>query len=252
MVFYFTATGNCLSIAKQLDSKLVSIPQALRNQELVWEDEVIGFVVPDYAAELPKIVREFIEKGTFKADYIYMICTYGKEYSVVSEWSYQFLHDHGVDVKMVEVLKMVDNYLPSFDMNEEKAIDKEIPQQLERIKARIANREEGIVESSEHGREAYKIVHSRDPKFNDGSSIYIDTDLCVGCGICNLVCPRGINEIVDHKARRKSSKCEFCLACVHHCPRKAIKLEYMDKNPEARYIKDDIKLAEIMKANQQL
>ena len=252
MVFYFTATGNCLAIARELDPEPISIPQALQKGDLHFKDSIIGFVVPDYAAELPKIVREFIEKGSFQADYIYMICTYGKEYSVVSEWSYAFLKEHGVDIKLVEVLKMVDNYLPSFDMEEEKAIDKQIPEQLSRIKARIANREEGIVESSPHGREAYAIVSARDPKYNNGSSVYVDTDCCIGCGICSLVCPRGFYQVRDGKACRTSETCDFCLACVHHCPRRAIKLAYLDKNPKARYICPDVKLADIMKANQRI
>ena len=250
MLFYFTATGNCLYAAQQLDENIISIPRALKEGKLNYEDETIGFVFPDYAGEMPKIVREFIEKGTFKADYIYSVATYGREYSVVAKWSMEFMKEHGVDCRYSDVLLMVDNYLPSFDMLEEKAIDKHIPEQIEKLKTNIAARKEGYAEPSEHGLAAYDIVSKRDPKFNNGSSIYV-TDACVGCGICTIVCPRGNFYLKDRKAARHSSTCEFCLACVHHCSQKAIKLAYLDKNPEERYINPEIRLADIIKANNQ-
>lgn len=72
MIFYFTATGNCLYVAKQFDEKPISIVQELKKDELVYEDETIEIVAPVYAGELPQIVRRFMEKATFKSDYIYI------------------------------------------------------------------------------------------------------------------------------------------------------------------------------------
>lgn len=71
MIFYFTATGNCLYVAKQFVEKPISIVQELKKDELVYEDETIGIVAPVYVGELPQIVRRFMEKATFKSDYIY-------------------------------------------------------------------------------------------------------------------------------------------------------------------------------------
>ena len=52
-------------------------------------------------------------------------------------------------------------------------------------------------------------------------------------------------------------KCEFCLACVHNCPQKALTLKSQwsgapgERNPEARYRNPNVSLNEIIKANRQ-
>ena len=44
MVFYFTGTGNCLYIAKQLEAQPVSIPQVIHQENLHFCDKSIGIV----------------------------------------------------------------------------------------------------------------------------------------------------------------------------------------------------------------
>ncbi len=77
LVFYFTATGNSLFVARQFSDTPLSIPQELKKTDLVYEADEIAFVCPDYAGAIPKIVREFVSKGTFKARYIFSVITFG-------------------------------------------------------------------------------------------------------------------------------------------------------------------------------
>ena len=126
MIFYFTATGNCLYIAKQLDQHPINIVQELKKTELSYKDETIGIVAPVYGGELPKIVRRFLDKAKFKTEYLYLILTYGMNDSVAGEWAYYYAKSQKVHLGYVHTLQMVDNYIPSFDMNEQKAIDKKI------------------------------------------------------------------------------------------------------------------------------
>ena len=86
------------------------------------------------------------------------------------------------------------------------------------------------------------------PDFNNGGQITVKGN-CVGCGICGKVCPIGNFYVEDGQAKRRQETCEFCLACVHNCPQKAIGLSMADKNPEARYRNEHISLQEIMAAN---
>lgn len=50
--------------------------------------------------------------------------------------------------------------------------------------------------------------------------------------------------------------CEYCLACVHNCPQKALTLKSAregrpgERNPEARYRNPNISLNEIIRSNQ--
>lgn len=253
MIFYYTATGNCLYAAKQLGGqKLVSIPQALKNGELSFEDDVIGIVSPDYAAELPLTVRTFLEKAELKANYIFMIATYGMDDSVVAEWQAEFAEKNGIHVDYSNVLLMVDNYLPAFDMDEQVKIDKKVDEQIAAIKADLAERKKYIKPSTEEGRALYKIVQQRGiemPHWNSGEGIVCDGQKCVGCGICVKVCPIGNNGVKDGKMFRKNSKCDFCLACLHACPQLALGLTTADQNPQARYRNEHISLREIIDAN---
>lgn len=57
MVFYFTATGNCLYAAKHFSDAPVRIPQIMRGRERQFSDETIGIVCPVYAGEPPKLVK---------------------------------------------------------------------------------------------------------------------------------------------------------------------------------------------------
>lgn len=62
-------------------------------------------------------------------------------------------------------------------------------------------------------------------------------------------------KIVLRKYRAKSfvkkwDTCDFCLACVHHCPFKAIDLK-VNKNKDARYRHPAMTLKEIVKSNHQ-
>lgn len=252
MIFYYTATGNSLYVARYMDNNPLSIPQELKKENLYYKDEMIGIICPIYAGELPKTVRKFIKKAKFSTKYFYMLLTYGNSDSIAGVWSQQFCKEHGVVIDFIQTIKMVDNYLPSFDMKEQTSIDKKVEEQLKNVIESIKNREKSIAQPTEEGIELYKIVSKRfqdHPEMNNGESI-IMTDRCVGCTICEQVCPIGNITIEHGKARRINQVCDFCLACVHHCPFQSIDL-VIDKNPEARYRHPNITLKDIVQSNYQ-
>ena len=91
-------------------------------------------------------------------------------------------------------------------------------------------------------------LNREQPAFNDGSQITV-LEGCIGCGVCQSVCPVGNFYLEGGKARRKQTTCEFCLVCAQNCPQKAIGLSLADKNPKARYRNPHISLQEIIDAN---
>ena len=46
MIFYYTATGNSLFVARHIEKNPISIPQELKKENLNYEDEIIGIVAP--------------------------------------------------------------------------------------------------------------------------------------------------------------------------------------------------------------
>ncbi len=60
--------------------------------------------------------------------------------------------------------------------------------------------------------------------------IIIDTTKCTGCGACIYICPVGVLELVDMKARVNEG-CISCGKCVNACAFFAITLEEEPPKP---------------------
>jgi ferredoxin len=54
-------------------------------------------------------------------------------------------------------------------------------------------------------------------------TLKLDENACVGCGACTLVCPHGVFEMNDRKARIVDlNGCMECGACAKNCPVEAL------------------------------
>jgi NAD-dependent dihydropyrimidine dehydrogenase PreA subunit len=55
------------------------------------------------------------------------------------------------------------------------------------------------------------------------TTLRLDEAACVGCGMCEIVCPHGVFSLNRHKARIDDSDgCMECGACAKNCPAEAI------------------------------
>ena len=60
----------------------------------------------------------------------------------------------------------------------------------------------------------------------DVVTLECDQDKCIGCGMCTVVCPHGVFEVVDKKAEMSGRNlCMECGACMRNCPTGAITVE---------------------------
>jgi len=254
MVFYFTATGNSMYVAKKLDTDIISIPQVMHSENPEFEGESIGIVCPVFCNRLPQLVVDFMKKAKFKTEYLYMILTYGNRHGGAAGFTERIVRNEcGIKVDYIRNILMVDNYLPVFDMNDQAAIDKHVDEQIAAAIHDIAKRKKEIPELSlkeRFGHAVFMRFNKIMPSFNNGEQITV-TDRCDGCGICAKVCPLGLFYVENGKANRSENTCAFCLACAQNCPSKAITMRRADKNPEARYRNEHITLQEIIDSNNQ-
>lgn len=112
MVFYFTATGNSLYAARQLDCECYSIPQEMHG-EMLYKAETIGIVCPVCGHEMPQLVKDFIVRASFVTDYLYLILTYGNRHGGASELAERFAQSVGKHFRYINVLLMPDKFAKS-------------------------------------------------------------------------------------------------------------------------------------------
>lgn len=254
LIFYFTATGNSLYVARELAGEsghLLSIPQIIKDEHLDFEADEIGFVFPDYAASAPLMVREFVSKAHFKAQYIFSVITFGNFAANVADWWDDFCKEKGLQNHYINTLLMVDNYLPVFDMNEQMKIDKKISENLTQIVNDIASHREYVshVDADDRMKEWLKRLQESHFPMEAERLLRLNTETCIACGTCAAVCPHGNFRMTDTYAEFSGS-CEYCLACVHACPQKALTLE-RERNPQARFRNENVSLRDIKEANHQ-
>ena len=113
-IFYFTGTGNCYSVAKQLgkklDADLIAVTKYLDNPVEI-KDSVVGIVTPVYSTDLPPIVVEFIEKIKItNAKYVFCVATMAA--TVWSESSPRVLNSFPLAVQVITVSHKASELLP--------------------------------------------------------------------------------------------------------------------------------------------
>ncbi len=256
MVFYFTATGNSLYVAKQLDDELLSIPQELNKTDRRYKADKIGIVCPLFEFEMPELVKRFICDSEFETGYFYVVITYGCHHGGVAERTQDFLKSIGREANYINTVIMMDNALIVFDMDQQRSIDpeKKVDDHIAQIKFDIDTGKNFIQPAPADETNFYgsytEIVKREGPMYS--FPLYRVTDACVGCGTCTRVCPRGCICLKDGNPIYDYTNCANCMACIQACPAKAIQFATVkEPNPNARYRNPHITLNEIIAANRQ-
>ena len=78
----------------------------------------------------------------------------------------------------------------------------------------------------------------KDFRYIDGAAILkLDVEACIGCGMCETVCPHRIFQLQDKKAQIVDyNGCMECGACARNCPVEAIYVNPDDGCGCAAYI----------------
>lgn len=251
MIFYFTGTGNSLYVAKAIEDNPISIPQIVNKTEQVYKADKIGIVSPIYGHEVPEMVKRFLKTAKFQTDYFYIILTFGNRHGGAVELTANFCEEYGIKVNYLNLIEMVDNWLPTFDMDKQKKIDKKVDTHLSEIIKDIQSGKSYIQPVTDTDREAHKQYLENISKMPADifQHLYIVNEDCIQCEICTKVCPAGCISLQNSNIVYDMKNCQICMSCIHNCPKKAIQLNIPEKNRQARYRNENVKLQEIIEAN---
>lgn len=281
-IYYFTGTGNSLSVAKsiagRLNCDLISIASTIKREIIKTDADKIGIVFPCYLAQrygIPLIVEQFVRKiEGLKKKYIFAVCTCG---------GWELVNALPTLKRLNRVVKsaggrLTGEFTIKLPMNNLKYPTPFINQNQALMFQKCADKIEDIVKHvSGKKTNPYKtvktllnlfltpfylmlqnlyVIHlkkmAREPIHTkltyfeliplSDRSISV-TDKCTGCGICAKVCPVHNIKIVENKPVWQHH-CEMCLACDEWCPGRAIR--HWCKTEGKNYRHPDIKIADML------
>lgn len=249
-ILYFTSTGNCLYVAKKFGGTLCSISQAVKAKKDTFEDDAIGIIFPVYGLCVPPYVAKFITRAHFKTNYLFAVITYGFYDGGATSNLLETAQKSGLHFSYINKLKMVENYLPGFEMKKEiqKEPKRHIDERLNQILADVKARKQSIHHDMWLGRiltkmhlknYGYKIGEGETKKYHVAAN-------CRGCGTCVHVCPTDNIHLVGSKPVF-GRECLSCLACTQNCPQNAIRMD--GEKSKERFRNKNITLEEIITAN---
>ena len=255
-ILFFTSTGNSLYVAKRIGGELLSIPQLEKDGIYNITDDVVGIICPVYGFDVPRPVRNYLNKVTIDAKYVFTVMTYG-DWSMGSvSMMEKLLAQRGINLNYSNEIDMVDNYLPMFEVSKQLEIKKDvdIENAINLVIQDITNQKNELLRKSTAKRAissglSVLALSSMGNKFfiRQGKRFSITQD-CTNCGICQKVCPVG--NIERSTQPEFLNKCEFCLACTHLCPLNAIRLK--GEKSTVRFRNSNVSLKEIITANSQI
>lgn len=239
-IFYFTTTGNSLSVARAIGGELLSVSAALASGGSVWsDDEAVGLVCPVYFGALPAPVAAFLDRAEIRAPYRFLILTCG------NTPAFAVNDAHGWDY--VASLRMVDNYFPLFDVAAQvrdlpsKRVDERLARIVDDVRSRVGHREPMTF----YGRVAGWYMRLFPLSSKAYTRFYFDEDKCTGCGTCVKLCPIG-NIAMYGPLPAIGERCLTCGACYHNCPSAAIR--YRGEKSRVQYRHPGVTLADILAA----
>ncbi|TCK92655.1 hypothetical protein EDC19_1808 [Natranaerovirga hydrolytica] len=252
-LFFFSATGNSLIIAKDIaaqlpETQIFSIPKII-DQEIDLNVDNIGFIFPVYFSGMPRIVIDFINNFELsKTKYIFAICTCGSFPMRTLLQVQKQLRTKGMTLNAGFSIQMPGNYLVkygAFSIEKQECMLTKEKEKVATIVKMIMNQQENRIERNNFlmnwiGNLAYKSMLPKFPTLDQNFNV---NDNCNSCNACEKVCPVQNIKIMNGRPNWQGN-CEHCLACIQWCPTEAI--QYGTKtNDRKRYHHPEVLVKEL-------
>ncbi len=256
IIYFFSASGNSLKIAKELahhveNVDIVQIHQEQLENQIGTDADTIGFVFPTIYCGIPELVEQCIKKLEVKnpQPYIFAIATHGDEdgggfvfkqiSTLLKEKS--LLLSSSFSIQMPHSAPEKDHVTTS---EEKEQLYKQASERIPRIVESIVNKECTPHHSKKIKQFLEKMNYTSFRK-NSFDTKFTVSDDCISCKRCSQICPAKNIEMVNGKPNWKLDNCQGCLACLNWCPSTAIQYTKSTKSVE-RYHHPNIKLKEII------
>ena len=230
-IYYFSATGNSLWIARSLargldPCELVPMARIWRCEHIRAPAGAVGFVFPMYFYGIPDIVERFLTRfEPDSADYLFAVVTRGGAAGCSLQRVGDLLAARGRELDVGFYVDMPGNLITLHDAlpkDKQQKVLAEAERKVGKIigviarRGRKGERDKPLVKKIALGknRSFLEGVHGKDAAFN------VDRD-CISCGFCARICPME-NILMAAGRPHWQHQCQQCLACLNWCPKGAI------------------------------
>lgn len=252
ILYYFTGTGNSLAIANDLARELECpkpVPMTGCPKEILTDAEEIGLVFPVYYLNMPEVVKDFVSRLqiTNHSAYIFAVANCGGDAGNTLFHLNQLLISKGNRLAAGFILKMPDNSI-YFKTSPQRRIDEFAleKQAVKKIAAIILWKEPG---NADFRFKKFSFILGKTVAWSFRSVIRIkkktwDSPKCSQCGLCEKICPVG-NITIHNEQVQWGRHCRECFACIHCCPRQAIRFGILKLDQQSAYHHPEISFQQI-------
>ena len=249
VIYYFTGTGNSLSVARKLAAKLDGTSElrplaALvdRSEIPVGEADTVGFVFPIYGSDTPWPVKAAAQHLKLTGTpYCWAIGTCNERGGTCMDTFTAFLRRYGITLSYAKKLDMPGNCLESNAAENAERLELE-DVRVERFARNINARFVGSSHAADSPQNTAEATRAR---FHGALDAWkVDETRCTGCGTCASLCPMGNITLTEGKPVF-GDKCAVCFGCFHFCPAEAIGTGMEALNSRTRYHHPDVTAEDI-------
>ena len=233
MILYYTGTGNSEFVARALadllDDESVNLLPYIREKKdgNFRSEKPFVIVFPVYLSTIPVVVKDFLLRSVFEGNkHFYFFATCASSAGASPNEAIDILKKDPEKLFMgcVKVV-MPQNYIMLFKMTEPEEQQRRYEQAGNDLKewAELIRAGKPLETQKTSGLEyaMTKTVAVLYNKMGTGTGKFRTNDSCVGCGLCEKMCPMN-NIKMENGKPRWIGKCIHCMACINRCPKQAV------------------------------
>ena len=255
VVIYFSGTGNNLFVARKLadglgDTKIYPFQAFSEYQNELKNYDRIIFCVPSYHSHIPNYVKKMIGMMNFTSKQkIYSVVACGGNRGRAIEDLREEVIKSGGQVFGEYMIMLPGSYIlgysgfPKVLVAIEVLLSKikisRIVKEIKYDKRRMMKRPGMFYKVADESR-----LQEAISEYASIGVAYTVSDECVGCGICESVCPVKNISMKDGKPTF-GQDCQQCMACIQWCPKRAIDYEGKVSN-RRRYHHPEVRVRDII------
>jgi ferredoxin len=243
-IYFFTGTGNSLKLARDIANALpeCELVAICRDADLAASPgyDRIGFVFPVYFSGLPAMVSDFIRKAqlsTASANYYFAVAVPGASPGDSIPQARNLFQEKGLHLDFGTAARMTPNCVAMYNVS---AFFKLFGRMGDKRRAKTVIRNI-VLRTTNDGTASpnQKVAYTQwlDKVHAFAVDFAVNED-CVSCGTCQSVCPAK-NITLENGRPVFHDRCESCMACIQHCPKRAINYKELTQK-RGRYTHPDI------------